>query len=192
LAAIGPHSYPGIVYGSRHFALAVPALVAAIAIGLGGVLSEAASGASDPSNSPGDASRVARATAVRAGTLALIVHTAVFALPPLLREYGSDYREASGAVREASSRQQLTHALVFVHSDRWGWKSAFPLNDYPLESNDVLYAQDLGRRNAELRSAFPARPAFRARFLKGGRVRLFPLRNDPDAGLIPGRDASRR
>ena len=62
-----------------------------------------------------------------------------------------------------------------MHPDRWGWKSAFPLNDYPLESNDVLYARDLGPRNAELRRAHPARPAFRARFARDGSVTIRPL-----------------
>ena len=80
--------------------------------------------------------------------------------------------------RAAAEQAGLQHALVFVHADRWGWKSAFPLNDYPLEQNDVLYARDFGTRNGELQRLFPDRAAYLARIGADGRAYLRRLAGD--------------
>jgi len=153
------HFYHGIAYGSRHYALALPGVVAALAI-------PAARAAEDG----GRSARFARAAVLATAACALGVAT-----PRLVDEYSADYREASGAIREASERAQLHHALVFVHADRWGWKSAFPLNDYPLELNEVLYARDLGERNRVLRERYPDRVAYLARFGADGLAHLRQL-----------------
>lgn len=160
------HFYHGVAYGARHYTLALPGTLAVLAIPAARAI-----------EAGGRAARLGRAAC-----LAVPVYALVFATPPLVREYSDDYRQASGAVREASERGQLHHALVFVHPDRWGWKSAFPLNEYPLERNDVLYARDLGPRNVELRRLFPDRVAYRARFGADGRAHLreLPRLGSPD------------
>jgi hypothetical protein len=153
------HFYHGIAYGSRHYTLALPGALAVLAIPAARAL-----------DSGGRAARIGRAAC-----LAVPLYALLFATPPLVRSYSDDYRRASGAIREASERAELHHALVFVHPDRWGWKSAFPLNEYPLERNDVLYARDLGPRNPELRRLYPNRVAYHARFAADGRAHLREL-----------------
>ena len=146
LAIFLAHFYHGIAYGSRHYFLALPA----IALMLGGALSLGLAG---------DAATRRRTAAA---ALALALHAAWFATPPLVLEYGNAYRMASSSLREAVEQAGFERALVFVASDQWGWKSGFPLNEYPLGRGSVLYAQDRGEENALLRAAHPQRSAWLA------------------------------
>ncbi|MEZ4218124.1 MAG: hypothetical protein R3E88_16680 [Myxococcota bacterium] len=150
------HFYHGIAYGARHYAIALPAIVGAIALRAAHALE----------------ARGPNAHALRAAIAALVAHVLLAAAPATVVAYGGAYRQASGALRELVREQHLTHALVFVAEEGWGWKSAFPLNDYPLERNDVLFARDLGARNAELEAAFPDRPVFHAAVRRDGRAVL--------------------
>ncbi len=153
------HFYHGIAYGSRHYYLALPAGVLLLASPLARW------------REAGGASR----RAATAAALALLAHTLVFAWPERVAEYGDAYRSASATLRHAVRNAGLHQALVFVAPDRWGWKSGFPLNEHPLERNDVLFARDLGPENARLAAHFPGRRLLRARILPDDRVVLEPL-----------------
>ena len=100
--------------------------------------------------------------------VALLAFAVLVGAPATVETYSGRYRQASGVLRELAREHHLHHALVFVANDQWGWKSGFPLNDYPLEDNDVLFARDLGARNAELEAAFPDRPSFLAVIRRDG------------------------
>jgi len=153
------HFYHGIAYGSRHYAMALPGVVALLAL--------AAARAIDKGDT--------RARLARAACVSTAAYSLLFATPPLVREYSSNYRSASGAIREAVERRSLDAALVFVHPQHWGWKSAFPLNDYPLERNAVLFAKDRGHENERLRRLFPDRTPYRIRIGTDGRAYLSPF-----------------
>jgi hypothetical protein len=84
----------------------------------------------------------------------------VFALPPLVREYSATYRGSSPAVRDAVRRQGLTNALVFVADGNWAWKSAFPLNQYPLGKGSIVFARDRGADNQQVQQQFPGRTTY--------------------------------
>ena len=152
------HFYHGIAYGSRHYAMALPGVVALLAF---------AAARAVEADAP-------RARLARAACVSIGLYSVLFATPPLVRQYASNYRAASGAIREAVERRDLDEALVFVHPQRWGWKSAFPLNDYPLERNAVLFAKDRGPGNERLRRLFPDRTAYRVRIGSDGRAYLTP------------------
>lgn len=142
----GLHFYHGVAYGSRHFYLAVPAVAALVARPVVGWVRDARHGV---------------AALAAAGLVAALAHTALFAYPPLVRSYSDAYRGSSGWVREATREAGLRDALVFVEPGGWSWKSAFPLNELPLDENDILFARDLGPRNPELVAAYPDRVAYR-------------------------------
>lgn len=161
------HFYHGIAYGSRHYYLAVPAFAVTLARPLAGWLR-----APDP--------RTARRA--RALLAAALLFAPAFAAVRLIPEYGAAYRGASGAVRDAVRAQGITDAIVFVESGGWAWKSAFPLNGYPLEENDVLFARDRGEENRRLVERFPGRAAFRLRVGPGERVAIEPLEAIETAG----------
>jgi hypothetical protein len=80
--------------------------------------------------------------------------------------------DAAVAARAAG----LTNAIVFVsepdvpEGDRW-WESVFLENALPPEEGSVIFARDLGERNAELRRLYPSREAYLAR-----EAELIPLR----------------
>lgn len=169
LAVYLAHFYHGIAYGSRHYYLTLPALGLAMAWPVHAARARG-----------GPAGRLAGAASV-----ALLLHVALFAVPPLVREYGDAYRAASGSLRDAVREAGLDRALVFVAGDRWGWKSAFPLNELPIGSGAVVFAQDLGPRNETLRARFPRRTAWRARIRPDDTVELVPL--GPDDGAEPAR-----
>ena len=138
------HFYHGIAYGSRHYYLAVPA----VALILGRLVIRA--------RGSGLPARQAASVAF----LSLIVTVITFAVPPLVREYGAAYRGVSPAVGRAVRRAGITRAVIFVEPGSWSWKSAFPLNRYPLERNEILFARDRGESNAEVLAKFPARPVY--------------------------------
>ncbi|MFQ5745771.1 MAG: hypothetical protein ACE5HF_00955 [Gemmatimonadota bacterium] len=140
------HFYHGIAYGSRHYYLALPAAVLA----LSGPISRLMDGRPDAERAMG-----------RSALAALVLTSALIAYPPLLREYGHRYRGASGWVRDAVRERGIHDALVFVEPGNWSWKSAFPLNSLPIGTGDVIFARDLGERNAVLMAAFPERSAYR-------------------------------
>ncbi|MBW2243284.1 MAG: hypothetical protein JRH01_14955 [Deltaproteobacteria bacterium] len=146
LAIFLAHFYHGIAYGSRHYFLAVPAA----ALMLGGALSQ------------GLAADSATRRRTGAAVLGVVLYMITFATPPLVIEYGDAYRMASSSLRRAVADAELDQALVFVASEQWGWKSGFPLNEYPLGRAPVLYAQDRGEENATLRAAYPERRAWLA------------------------------
>jgi hypothetical protein len=158
------HFYHGIAYGSRHYYLALPALAMALARpfsrGLG---------------SPDMTTRRWTASAL----VALLAFLAVAGYPRLVRHYGDHYRNASGAVHRAIKKQRLSGALVFVAPDNWAWKSAFPLNSYPLDGNDVLLARDRQALNAAVIDAFPNRTVYYLREVSPGEVRLGPSPDQP-------------
>jgi hypothetical protein len=153
------HFYHGIAYGSRHYFMALPAVILMLVVPAARLLSQAGT-----------------ATMGRALTLALLLHTVVFAFPPLIREYGSDYRLASGALRRAAEQAQLSNALVFVASQGWGWKSGFPLNEYPLESSEVIFARNEEQNNLRLIQQFPERRVYLARKDADAQFRLQEVR----------------
>ncbi|HEU4565473.1 MAG TPA: hypothetical protein VFS05_12510 [Gemmatimonadaceae bacterium] len=163
------HFYHGIAYGSRHYFLALPALAMMIALPLGRWME-------------GGSAPVARLAA--SALAALLLHVAIFPYPALAREYGDWYRGASSAVRDAVAARGLDDALVFVSGENWGWKSAFPLNEYPLERNRVLFAKDRGAENAALAAQFPKRATYALRIGRGRRVEIRPLALPP--APVPG------
>ena len=154
------HFYHGIAYGSRHYFLAVPALAAAIARPLASALE----------STEATVSRWARYALVGGLACTLTVPYA-----KLVREYGHNYREASSIIRRTIKQQHLSNAVVFVATDRWAWKSAFPLNRYPLEKNDVLLAKDRGADNLVLMRSYPGRSAYLLKLGKASHVEVTPL-----------------
>jgi hypothetical protein len=138
------HFYHGIAYGSRHYYLAVPAVIVVLANLLGR-----------------EANHTGRLRpAAAAGVLTLLVTTVTFTIPPLVREYGDGYRGASPAIAEAVEKAGIHKALVFVETGAWSWKSAFPLNRYPLDTADLLFARDRGPANAQVIAEFPNRSVY--------------------------------
>jgi len=157
------HFYHGIAYGSRHYYLALPAIAVLLARPVVRWARDAREGVSG--------------LAV-AGLVAGLAYTALFAYPPLVREYSDAYRGASGWVRDAVRDAGLDHALVFVEPGDWAWKSAFPLNGLPIDANRVLFVRDLGEEDRELVADYPDRVAYRLRREDGAAV-LEPF--DPEA-----------
>ena len=139
------HFYHGIAYGSRHYYLAVPA----VAVVLSRLLARAMAG-----------ENAAGRQLAAAGVLGLIVTVITFAGPPLVQEYGKGYRGVSPAVSRAVRQAGISRAVIFVEPGSWSWKSAFPLNRYPLEKADLLFARDRGEGNAEVLAKFPGRPVY--------------------------------
>jgi hypothetical protein len=163
LAVIGVyifHFYHGIAYGARHYFLAVPALAVVIARPLSGWLQH---------------SNAAVGRWGRAALTGGLVCTLTVPYSRLIPEYSHNYREASSVIRTAIHREGLTRAVVFVANDRWAWKSAFPLNEYPLQRNDVLLAKDRGAENLILLREYPGRTAYLLRRGKGSKVELTTL-----------------
>ena len=156
LALIGVyffHFYHGIAYGSRHLYLALPALALLLARLIQG-------------RPRADGSRGAPRVAA-AALAALVIHVAVFALPPLVREYGDNYRGSSAIVRREVARQHLDNALILVQPGDWAWKSTFPLNSYPLERSRVLFARDVPATHEALLDAWPGRTVWTLSVTKG-------------------------
>ena len=154
------HFYHGIAYGSRHYFLAVPAVAAGLARLLAGWME---------SNDP-IVSRRARLVLV-----AGLLYTVTFPYGSLIAEYGRNYRGSSGALRAAVNDRGLSNAVVFVaQGGLWGWKSAFPLNTYPLDRSSVIYAKDLGAQNEQLVRRFPERQFYLAQ-VRGSGVQIQPL-----------------
>jgi len=115
----------------------------------------------------------------RAGLTAGLLFTVTVPYSRLLPEYSHAYRDASGVIRDAVTEHQLHNALVFVSEDQWAWKSAFPLNRYPLERSDVIFAKDRGAANTELVRHFPGRAVYTARLVGRRRPEIQPA--SPDA-----------
>ena len=151
------HFYHGIAYGSRHYYLAIPAFALLLANPMARALE---------SQEPTDRRRV------QVLLTALVFHVLVFALPPLVREYSATYRGSSPAVRDAVRRQGLTNALVFVADGNWAWKSAFPLNQYPLGKGAVVFARDRGADNQQVQREFPGRTIYYLSVKPGNQVSL--------------------
>jgi hypothetical protein len=139
------HFYHGIAYGSRHYYLAVPA----VALILGRLIGSALDAGSEYGR------RMASA-----GVLGLIVTVITFAVPPLVREYGGGYRGVSPGVTRAVRQAGITRGVIFIEPGSWSWKSAFPLNRYPLERADLVFARDRGEDNADVLEKFPGRPVY--------------------------------
>jgi len=154
------HFYHGIAYGSRHLYLATPVVMLLLARIVGEWLER---------GTP-ETSRQARALVA-----ALVTFTFVFAYPPLLKEYGRSYRGVDGRVREAVRVSQITDAVVFVGDGGWGWKAAFPLNDYPLQRNKVIFARDSAGINERVMARHPGRHYYGLVIARDGQVRLSPL-----------------
>ena len=151
------HFYHGIAYGSRHYFLAVPAFAVAIARPLAAWLT---------SPQP----NVVRWA--RAGLAAGLIYAVSLPYIALLPEYSFRYRGASGVVREAVKSNQLSNAIVFVSDQGWGWKSAFPLNNYPLAEQPVIFAKDLGPQNTILMRRFSGRDFYRLEVGRRDRIDL--------------------
>lgn len=158
------HFYHGIAYGSRHYYLALPTLAMALARPL--------------SRGLGSADGTTRRWAASA-LIALLAFLALAGYPRLILQYGNHYRNASGAVRRAIEAEHLSGTLIFVAADNWAWKSAFPLNSYPLEGNDVLFARDREDLNAAVTEAFPDRRVYYLREVTPGDVQLREAPPDP-------------
>ena len=158
------HFYHGIAYGSRHYYLAIPALMMALARPLGRGL-----------DSVDAVTRRWTASAL----VAVLAFLALAGYPRLIRHYSDHYRNASGAVRRAILDERLSGALVFVAEDNWAWKSAFPLNDYPLETADVLLANDKPGLEEAVTEAFPDRKVYYLTEVSPGTVRLRPSPDRP-------------
>jgi hypothetical protein len=155
------HFYHGIAFGARHYYLAVPALAIMIAKLLASGIAQ------------GDQSL---AYFTKLALVALVLHTLVFPYPRLLLRYGLQYRGASGVVRNSVREQGIANAVVFVDSSRWAWKSAFPLNTYPLDRNSVIFAQHLGERNQLVMEQFSGRKYYLLRVGSGrNRVQIRPI-----------------
>ena len=113
--------------------------------------------------------------AARAGLAAGLIYAVSLPYLALLPEYSSRYRGSSGAVREAVQSNRLSNAVVFVSDQGWGWKSAFPLNNYPLAEQPVIFAKDLGPQNQQLAQRFPDRQFYMAQVSgRGVQIRPFP------------------
>lgn len=165
------HFYHGVAYGSRHYFLALPAIAVLIARPLAGWIR------SD------NAATARRARLVLAAGL---LYTVSVPYARLLPEYSDRYREASGLVRDTVAEQGLSDALVFVHPEHWAWKSAFPLNEYPLESNDVLFAKHRGDENATIIERFPGRTVYSLRIVSTTSVEITPFTPAPADGSAGG------
>ncbi len=151
------HFYHGLAYGSRHLYLATPVLMLLLARVVAEWLER---------GTP-ETTRQARALVV-----ALVLYTLLFAYPPLLQEYGHAYRGIDGRVREAVRVSQITDAVVLVGEGGWAWKGAFPLNDYPLARNKVLFARDSAGLNEQVMAQYPGRQFYRLMIEPDGTVRL--------------------
>jgi hypothetical protein len=158
------HFYHGIAYGSRHYYLAVPA----VALILGRMVTQALARETGPG----------RAVA-SAAVLGLIVTVVTFTIPPLVREYGGGYRGVSPVVSGAVRRAGITRAVIFVEPGSWSWKSAFPLNRYPLERADLLFARDRGAANSEVLAKFPGRPVYYLAVEGSNKVTIRPGEQGP-------------
>jgi hypothetical protein len=154
------HFYHGIAYGSRHLYLAAPAVMLLLARVTAEWLER---------GTP-ETSRQARGLVA-----ALVFSTLLFAYPPLVHEYGHRYRGVDGRVRDAVRVRQLTDAVVFVDEGGWGWKAAFPLNDYPLADNRVLFARDSAPLNHEVMARYPGRQYLSLIIDRDGTVKVTPL-----------------
>ena len=153
------HFYHGIAYGSRHYFLAIPAVAVALARPLCHWL---------------ESQNERVALRARAALAAILLFALSYPYVRLLPVYDGNYRGASAIVRDAVAQRGITNAVVFVEEGNWAWKSAFPLNEYPLENNSVIFAKSLGRRNAELVAAYPTRSFFTLRVRQRG-VQIDPL-----------------
>ncbi|MGH7659183.1 MAG: hypothetical protein ACREL6_13190, partial [Gemmatimonadales bacterium] len=158
------HFYHGVAYGSRHLYLALPAVALLLAKLLVYWM--------DDSRRPGPSSR---SRVAQAAIVALILQVVLFTLPPLVGEYADEYRGSSSIVREEMARRNLENALVLVHPGDWAWKSTFPLNEYPLERNAVLFARDRPGNRDELLREWPGRHPWTLR-ITGDQVILEALR----------------
>lgn len=159
------HFYHGIAYGSRHYYLALPLLVMAVA----GTLADGLRATAD-----------SRRRMARGALVAFLGTVLVVTYPPLLATYSQSYRSASGAIRDAIRQAGLDNALVFVAGDNWGWKSAFPLNDYPLDENAVLVAKERDpSANAAVMRLYPERRVYYLREVAPGDVQLREAPPDP-------------
>ncbi len=169
LAAYLAHFYHGLAFGSRHYFLATPAA----ALGLASVLAR------------GLAADAAARRRTAAATLAWAATALVFAAPPRVIEYGDAYRSASASVRRAVEAAGLGRALVLVAPGQWAWKSAFPLNEHPLERSRVLFARDLPSSREALLAAHPGRELWRLTRHRDDSVTLERLEVPGPSGL-PG------
>jgi len=160
LAVYFLHFYHGVAYGSRHLYLAAPAVMLLLAR----ITSEWLERGTP------ETSRQARALVA-----ALALSTVLFAYPPLLAEYGRRYRGVDGRVREAVRVRGITDAVVFVNEAGWGWKAAFPLNNYPLAANRVLFARDSAPLNPQVMAEYPERTYFSLTIQPDGTVQVSPL-----------------
>ena len=156
------HFYHGIAYGSRHYYLAIPA----IALVLGRLAAQGLAAPEPPTRGLAGAAIVS-----------LMAATLLFAVPPLIREYGQGYRGVSRAVTRAVSQARIRHAIIFVEPGGWSWKSAFPLNRYPLESGEIIFARDLAGDNGKVIAQFPNRSIY---YLAVGAADQVVIR--PDSG----------
>lgn len=154
------HFYHGIAYGSRHLYLATPVVMLMLAR----IVEEWL-----------ERGTPATSRQARALVAALVVFTVVFAYPPLLQEYGHSYRGVDGRIRDAVRVSHITNAIVFVDDGGWGWKGAFPLNDYPLERNRVIFARDSIGTNERVMTQYPGRQYFGLMIARDGQVHIAPL-----------------
>jgi len=148
VAAYVLHFYHGVAYGGRHYFLALPAIAIAAALQLAS-FARGEGGATRP--------------AAKALWLALLLQCALFAYPARVGAYSGRYRGNSAELRDAMAAKELPPSIVFVSDGQWGWKFAAPLNGDALAEQHVIYARDLGERNAEVAARFPGRACWSLR-----------------------------
>lgn len=136
------HFYHGIAFGPRHYYLAVPAISGMIAILFNNWITNG-----------NDTTRFFAKLAF----VALILHTLLFPYPRLLARYGAQYRGASAAFRNYVSKEDIKDAVLFIEQEDFNWKSSFPLNSYPLDANDVIFAKSYPEKNRMVMELFPDR-----------------------------------
>jgi hypothetical protein len=160
VAAYTLHFYHGVAYGGRHYFLALPGIAIAAALLLAAF-----------ARSDGGATR----PAAKALWLALLLQCALFAYPARIGAYSGRYRGSSAELRDAMDAKELPPSIVFVADGQWGWKFAAPLNGDALAEQHVIYARDLGERNAEVAAHFPGRTCWTLRIPSmGGAFELRP------------------
>jgi len=100
-----------------------------------------------------------RINAFSAATVALCVLLGVtFLATPWIKHYSNGYYWVRGDVLRAVKQHKVDNAVVFVCSE---FGEVFAHNS-PLLDNEIIYARDLGQKNALLMRHYPGRKYFRA------------------------------
>lgn len=166
LLAYATWYHVGLELGPRYLYFATGALVILAARGVQaapGFVQEAFGG-----RSPLATSRTGVATVV----FACFLSAAVLNWVPMGMLYGSaGWWGLDRSAVELVHSEGVERALVFVPDQQF--RSLFLENAIPVDEGDVIYARDLGDRNAELIARFPDRSYFR---LENGELVILDLR----------------